>query len=41
VPKANFILFFELYNFVLNIINIKFFGSAMDEDFNPKMKVKS
>jgi hypothetical protein len=30
---------FELYNFVLNIINIKKCDSAMDEDLNPKMKV--
>ncbi len=40
MPKANSNFVFELYNFVLNIININFFGSAMDEDFNPKMKVK-
>jgi hypothetical protein len=31
---------FELYNFVLNIINIKRCGSAMDEYLNPKMKVR-
>ncbi len=27
---------FELYNFVLNIININTCASAMDEDLNPK-----
>ncbi len=32
--------FFEFYNFVLNIINIKKCGSAMEEDLKPKMKVK-
>jgi hypothetical protein len=31
---------FELYNFVLNIINIKKCGRAMDEDWNPKVKVR-
>jgi len=32
--------FFERYNFVLNIINIKKCGSAMEENLKPKMKVK-
>jgi hypothetical protein len=31
---------FEFYNFVLNIINIKKCGGAMDESLNLKMKVK-
>jgi hypothetical protein len=31
---------FKIYNFVLNIINIKKCGSAMDEALNPNVKVK-
>jgi hypothetical protein len=41
VAKVNSRLnFFELYNFVLNIINIKKCGNAMDEDLNPKVKLR-
>jgi len=40
VAKVNSRLNFELYNFVLNIIGIKKCDSAMDEDLNPKVKVR-
>jgi hypothetical protein len=41
VAKVNSKLkLFERYNFVLNIINIKKCGSAMEENLKPKMKVK-
>jgi hypothetical protein len=41
VAKVNSRLnFFELYNFVLNIISIKQCGGAMDEDLNPKVKAR-
>jgi hypothetical protein len=31
---------FELYNFLLNIISIKKYGSIMDEDLKPTVKLR-
>ncbi len=29
---------FDFYNFMFNRFNINFFGNAMDEDLNPKVR---
>jgi len=31
---------FDPYNFLFNRLNIKIYGSAMDEDLNPKVEVR-
>jgi len=31
---------FDCYNFLFNRLNIKKYGSAMDEDLNPKVEVR-